>query len=135
VAALFGSAIVVALNQAQPVLVAAEQEYLAGGACQVQCSVFDNAGNPLAPIILRWRMDDLASDTNVIPWTPIAEAGPVSTVNISATQNAMISFTRDYEERQVMFSIEDSSGAVYQADTRYVLKQPLPQPQQGVGPL
>jgi len=99
----------------------ARSAYLAGSMCYVRANWFDIAGDPWQPAAVQWRMDDITSEQNVVAWTPIPIPQTTNQIVISSVQNAMISYTRNHEVRQVLFQITDFYGNVAYARTLYML--------------
>jgi hypothetical protein len=103
----------------------ARSTFLAGSMCYVKAQYFDITGDPWQPFAVQWRMDDLTSQQNVIAWQPIILPQTENQVAISSVQNAMISYTRDFERRQVLFQVTDFYGNVAYARTIYTLVRDL----------
>jgi hypothetical protein len=115
----FGWATVVPLAQAavQPAL----PTYMAGSACRVKISFFDVDGEPFVPYQVQWRSDDWPSMENVLWWQNVQYPGITNTITVPARWNAMISYSREFETRQILFRIADWTGNVFDAYGRYDL--------------
>jgi hypothetical protein len=118
----FGWANVIAVSQWGGVQ-GARSAYPAGDACAVDIAYFDLEGQPFVPQAVSYRVDDVLSQMTVVPWTPLDPFTLATTnqVEVTAVQNSMISFTREWELRQVLFSITDGYGNLNLARTLYAL--------------
>ncbi len=116
--ALFGYATVVALSQTG--VQSTETAYPAGTACLVLGSWYNLMGLPFVPTTLQYRIDDVVSGTNIVPWTSLVPASS-NQVTVTAAQNYMVSLTRQSEQHQVLFEITDFYGNVSYADVVYDL--------------
>jgi hypothetical protein len=116
VGAVFGWATVVALSQTG--VQGAETAYPAGTFCFVVGSWYDMMGAPFVPSAVQYRVDDVLSGTNIVPWTPLTPSTS-NQVTITSAQNAMISMTRPSEQHQVLFQITDFYGNTSYADVVY----------------
>jgi hypothetical protein len=108
----FGHANVLALSQSG--YQAARSVYLELSACQVSIAYFDLNGNAFTPNAVSYRVDDVVSNFNIVPWTALATPGDTNQVTVTSAQNALISYTRWHEAHQVLFQITDGVG-----DTNY----------------
>jgi len=115
----FGWADVTVLAQA-PVQ-AARPSFMAGSACRVRVSYYDTNGEPFVPYQVQWRTDDWPSQENVLWWQNVPLVGINNTVTVPARWNAMISLSREFETRQVLFRIADWTGNVFDAFAFYDL--------------
>jgi hypothetical protein len=110
--------------QSQNALAGARTCVLEQNACYVNFAVFtppvvggNGLGTQFAPLALRWRLDDVVSGAMIIPWTGILVQ--TTQIQIPAVSNSLISFTRLYEPKQVMFQFTDQNGATAQARAIY----------------
>jgi hypothetical protein len=73
---------------------------------------FDSTRFPYLPVAVQYRVDDLTSGNNIVPWTTI---GPqvANLVTVTSPQNALVSLTRCQECHQVLFAITDDEGINY----------------------
>lgn len=97
---------------------AADQAFIERSACLVRGSWFDADGNPYLPQLVSYRLDDVLSGENILPWTPIAP-GTANTVTVSTAQNAMVNATAESETHQALFQITDLNGAVFYAAVQF----------------
>ena len=89
----------------------ARSTFLEGSACFVNASYYDINDLGFTPAAVQYRIDDLLSETNILPWTAIAPAA-MNQVTVTSAQNQMVSLTRDSEEHQVLFQVTDGYGDV-----------------------
>jgi hypothetical protein len=75
-------------------------------------------GSPFTPNALRYRVDDVESGGNIVPWTGIKPAD-INQVMVPSFQNSILSFTRLFETHQILFQITDTNGGVFYARGLY----------------
>lgn len=90
-------------------------------ACYATISCFtppgaNGLGANFIPNALRYRVDDVVSGANIVPWTGI-EPALTNHVAITSFQNSFISMTRLYEPHQVLFQVTDMNESVFYART------------------
>jgi hypothetical protein len=85
--------------------------YLENSACFIMAAYFNAARLPMVPTAVSYRVDDLVSGANLVPWTSIVPQ-TVNEVTITSLQNGIVSYTRWSETHQVLFQITDSFGDV-----------------------
>lgn len=112
---LFGYATVLA--SAQSPVQGTQSCFLEYSACLVEASYFAQGSTlavpvPLTPSALSYRVDDICSGANIVPWTAINAPAPTSQITVSSTQNAMISLTACSETHQVLLKITDGGPNV-----------------------
>lgn len=90
--------------------------------CFVTASYFSTTGVAFVPISVAYRVDDVVSAVNLVPWTSVAPSTS-NTVLITSTQNAMISDSREHETHQVLFQIIDGFGDIFYATALFVLRR------------
>src|SRR6185437_6826685 len=109
----YGSATISAQSQTPEGLVAganpAQPAFLEYSACFVNASFVDSTNAPLAPHLLQYRIDDITSGEQILPWTSLTPASSLQ-IAITSAQNALISGTRSHETHQVLLAIMDPSG-------------------------
>lgn len=115
---VYGYAQITALSQNG--LPVARACYIEGSSCVVTAAYFDRLGEPFVPNAVQYRVDDVTSGFNILPWTQVGP-GLVNVITITSAQNAMISLTRASEAHQVLFQITDGTGNVYYADVQFDL--------------
>lgn len=94
--------------------------YIEESASFVTAAYFDANGIPFVPSAVQYRVDDVTTGANIVPWTNVSPSN-INTVTITSEQNAMISQTRSSEAHQVLFKIADGFGNVSYADVAYDL--------------
>jgi hypothetical protein len=105
----FGYAVVTALSPTG--LPTAHAVYPELSSCQVTAAYFDTHGIAFQPNAVSYRIDDVATNFNILPWTAIVPAS-VNEVTITSAENAMISNTRWHEKHQVLFMVTDQFNDV-----------------------
>lgn len=86
-----------------------ESSFLELSACFVTAAYFDTNGNPWQPAAVSYRVDDVLSGKNIVPFTAI-QPGTTNQVTITSAQNSLISLTRCWEVHEVTFQITDANG-------------------------
>jgi hypothetical protein len=137
---LFGWAMVIALPQlgvqgvnvvvsalSQAGVEGARSRFLANSACFVSAAYFDINNKPFVPSAVQYRIDDLVSEANIVPWTPITP-GLTNLVVVTSAQNLMISLTRKCEAHQILFQVIDGAGDVCYARCEFDIVQTLGAP-------
>ena len=86
-------------------------------------------GKPFTPTTARYRLDDLASSTEMIAWTDLT-VGETMTILVPATANAIIDSARATEERVVTVqtdygtSVQTSAEKIYRVYNLYFVPGP-----------
>lgn len=75
-------------------------------------------GTPFVPNALRYRIDDVESGANIVPWGGI-EPETSNQILIPSAQNQILSFTRLFETHQILFQITDINGGEFYARALY----------------
>ncbi len=70
------------------------------------------------PTTLHYRLDCLASGTQILDWTSIA-ADDVSTISITGTQNAIQQDSNEIETKQLTVKANSGLSTQFQATYRY----------------
>jgi hypothetical protein len=86
--------------------------FIQNSTCIVSISYFNAKGLPFVPNQINYRVDDVVSGSNLVPWTPIQMAAVLNAVTITAAQNQMVNNSRSSEEHQILFQITDGVGNV-----------------------
>lgn len=97
----------------------ANSKYLAGSSCLITAAYFDLTRIPFIPNTIQYRVDDLTSLENLVPWTPITPPLTTSRIIVTSTQNQMVSLTRKVEQHQLLLQITDNFGNVFYARVIY----------------
>ena len=82
-----------------------------GSACIVTASLFTSVNAAFDPSALSYRVDDLASGANLVPWTSL----PANSTTQVEIQNTMVSNSRRTEIHQALYQITDARGNVFYA--------------------
>ena len=80
-------------------------------ACIVTASLFTSIDAAFEPSALSYRVDDLASGANLVPWTAL----PADSTTQVEVQNTMVSNSRRTEIHQALYQITDARGNVFYA--------------------
>jgi hypothetical protein len=78
----------------------------------ITAAYFDSTREPFLPTALQYRIDDLTSGENILPWTALG-AEVSSQITVISEQNVFVSLTRLHECHQVLIEISDEEGANY----------------------
>lgn len=68
----------------------------------------DNA--TFTPSTLKYRIDDLTNNRQVLDWTTVSTPSTTNTLTITSTQNALYNRSKPRELRQLTVYAQDSSG-------------------------
>lgn len=79
-------------------------------ACFVKVNFIDEDGDPFVPTSAQYRLDDVASATQILAWTPITPLGSSVLITVSAPQNKLIG--RPLETHQCVVQLVDGYGNV-----------------------
>ena len=79
-----------------------------GSALFLTFTFTDENGDPVTPVSVHWRIDDVESGTEVVDWTAVSS--PASTVNVTVnpTYNAIIDATKVVEKRILTVRMDNS---------------------------
>lgn len=77
----------------------ANDQFNEGSTVKATVSFFDETDTPVTPTSARYRVDDLASGTPIVPATSMSGLSTTATVTISAAQNAILSDVQAKETR------------------------------------
>lgn len=64
-------------------------------------SFTDETGQPVTPASARYRLDDVASDDEIVGWTDIAPTDASVDLIITGAQNVILDATSDYEKKRL----------------------------------
>jgi hypothetical protein len=78
----------------------------------IDAAYFDSTRLPYLPSAVQYRIDDLTSGDNILPWTAL-KANYSTPITVTSEQNALISLTRMHECHQVLIAITDDEGTNY----------------------
>lgn len=91
-----------------------------GSACFVNCAYFDDSNSPFTPADVRYRVEDMASLQNIVPWTGILP-NVTNKITVTFGQNQMVSNSRSSETRQVIVQVTDGQGNPFYFQALYNL--------------
>jgi hypothetical protein len=91
-------------------------------ASQVVVSPFDFDGDPATPSTARYRIDDQDSGTAVTAWTVIASPSSEMTIDITATENAIINSNLAEEVKVVTVQTDYGTDDQQTATIEYVVE-------------
>lgn len=86
--------------------------FIEQGAVFIKAEYFDLTRFPYLPAAIQYRIDDLTSGDNILPWTSIP-ADFSTPITVTSEQNTLISSTRCHECHQVLIAIADDEGINY----------------------
>lgn len=94
--------------------------------CYASCICLDVANEPFVPANLRYKIDNISDDINVVPYTDIAGPTASTRIAVTASQNAM-SNGGLRETRRVTFEVLAPGGGITRpyADYDLVRTNPL----------
>ena len=84
----------------------------AGSDCILEVTTLDQDDALLAPDAMEYRVDDLQSAQNVVPWTSVPTPASIQEIAITGSQNALVGTWNDTELRRVTVKTTDSVGRV-----------------------
>lgn len=79
-------------------------------ACFVTVNFVDSNGNPFLPTTAQYRLDDVASGTQILDWTQISLTGTTVLIVVNGSENALIG--RPFETHQCLVQLTDGFGNV-----------------------
>lgn len=88
---------------------------------------YDEAGNPVTPTTVDWRLDDITdphTPVEIRAWTSLTPGNPIN-AQVTGAQNAMQDPTRNYEERLVTVKTDDGLSTQGTEDMKYRVKNRL----------
>jgi hypothetical protein len=83
---------------------------LEGSACFITINFVDSDGNPFLPSSAQYRLDDVASDTQILGWTSLPLTGTTVLLTITGAQNALVG--RIFETHSCIVQFTDDYGNV-----------------------
>lgn len=112
----FGHAVITV--ESQTGVQAVEQAFPAGSALYINAVYYDDRGLPFLPDSLRYRIDDVDSGFNIVPWTVLAPA-PETLITVDVAENYMVNLSRQFEQHQVTIEVTDGFGTIVNAQAAY----------------
>jgi hypothetical protein len=96
--------------------------YIELSSCFVTATYYSTSGALFTPASVAYRVDDVHSAVNLVPWTAVVPSTS-NTILITSMQNAMVSDSRRFETHQVLFQIVDSFGDIFYAAALFDLRR------------
>ena len=103
----YSYALVVPLSQTG--VQSAEESYQAGGMFYVNSVYYTAPGQLFVPRAVSYRIDDMASGYNIVPWTTLPQAAQ-NTITVTGAENEIIDLARQFEQHQVTVAVTDQIG-------------------------
>lgn len=89
--------------------------------CYATATYIDVDKVPFTPTAVRYRVDDLTNQVNVVPWA-ILVPGLFNRITITSAQNGMsVNEKHTRETRQIVFEITAPGGGVRNVNAEYDL--------------
>jgi hypothetical protein len=98
------------------------RKVIEGSAIQVVVSPFDFDGDATTPTSARYRIDDESSGTEITGWTDIASLSDEMTIDVTATENAIVNSNLAEEVKVVTVQTDYSTGDQQTATIEYVVE-------------
>jgi hypothetical protein len=86
--------------------------FIEGSAVIATIEYFNAKGAPFVPVRVQYRVADIVSGLEIVPYTDITDIELSNAITIPGNQNVMISLSRDSEQHQLLFKISDALGGV-----------------------
>ena len=89
---------------------AAEESYQAGSMCYVNTAYYTAPNQLFVPRSISYRVDDIASGYNIVPWTTLPQAAQ-NTITVTGAENYVVDQARTFEQHQITIAVTDQTGA------------------------
>ncbi len=99
---------------------AAEESYQAGSMFYVNAAYYSAPGQLFVPRAISYRIDDVVSGFNVLPWTTLPQAAQ-NTITVTGAENAIIDRARQFEQHQVTVAVTDQTGVTAYQPAVYMI--------------
>lgn len=86
--------------------------YIAGTTFIATITYFNSKGLPFVPLRVQYRIDDVNSGLNLLPYTDIEDVELSNAITIPGADNTMINNTRNSEQHQLLFRITDGLSQI-----------------------
>jgi len=103
----------------KPVLPYRQVSINEGSALDLELTHLDKNKVLQIPTELRYRIDDLSNNLEVLDWTIVPAPGSTNTITLTDTQNALFSRSLRRQKMQVSVKTTSNTGAVLQEDFIY----------------
>lgn len=84
--------------------------YNRGSECFITATYLTQNGVPYIPTAVQWRLDDVASAAQVVPWTAIVTPTFADTITITSAMNQLLNPAAIVEKKQVTFKVTTPDG-------------------------
>ena len=88
---------------------AAEESYQAGSMFYVNAGYYSAPGQLFVPRAISYRVDDVASGFNLVPWTTLPQAAQ-NTITVTGAENYIVDKARTFEQHQITVAVTDQTG-------------------------
>ena len=88
---------------------AAEESYQAGSMLYVNSAYYTAPNQPFVPNALSYRVDDVASGFNLVPWTALPQSSQ-NTITVTGAENYIVDKARTFEQHQITVAVTDQTG-------------------------
>ncbi len=88
---------------------AAEESYQAGSMCYVNTAYYTAPNQLFVPRSISYRVDDVASGYNLVPWTTLPQAAQ-NTITVTGAENYIVDKARTFEPHQITVAVTDQTG-------------------------
>ena len=88
---------------------AAEESYQAGSMCYVNTAYYAAPNQLFVPRSISYRVDDVASGYNIVPWTTLPQSAQ-NTITVTGAENYVIDQARTFEQHQITVAVTDQTG-------------------------
>ena len=88
---------------------AAEESYQAGSMFYVQSGYYTAPNQLFVPRSISYRVDDVASGFNLVPWTTLPQAAQ-NTITVTGAENYIVDKARTFEQHQITVAVTDQTG-------------------------
>lgn len=94
----------------KPVLPYRKEEFNEGADVDLDLTHLDKTNALVTPSTLKYRIDDLTNNRQVLDWTDVSTPSSTNTITTTGAQNAKYSKSQPRELRQVTVYAVDSNG-------------------------
>lgn len=105
----------------KPVLAQRQKDVIEGSALDLDLTHLDKARALQAPTTLKYRIDDVTNNRQVLDWTTVVTPLSTNTVTITGAQNVLLRRHVNRQKMQVSVKTTSSSGDILQAPFYYDL--------------
>ena len=88
---------------------AAEESYQAGSMCYVNAAYYTAPNQLFVPRAISYRVDDVASGYNIVPWTTLPQESR-NTITVTGAENYIVDQARTFEQHQITVAVTDQTG-------------------------